>query len=170
MEDHLQYCKNFGYSLDSLKCQRLDQRFERFQTTPKSICQCGEETMSIQDLANTKTYCCNRNLPCDDRGNKIVCQSGTLVNVNDKCKEECPTAEGMSALAIATNESLGSEANKCYLNMDEEYSLNKVYSLGNNNGTVFAKMHCGASNNCFNNVTRGIHNNIRQCYDQGYVG
>ena len=173
MEDHLHYCKKFGYSLDSIKCKRLDERFQRFQTTSKSICQCGQETMSIQDLAISKTYCCNRNIPCVDRGNKIVCETGSLVNVNDKCEEECPSAEGTSAMAIATKESLGPETKKCYLNMDRKYTLNKVYSNSNTNEMEFARMHCGPSDfsiPCFNNFTRGLHKHIRQCYDVAYVG
>ena len=164
-EDHRTYCDFFKLPWDSAQCQRQARGFS------KSICQCGQQTMSIDELGNSRSYCCSPEWPCQDQGNKIVCQNGTLVSENDKCGNECPTGEGVSAMSIATKEACDKES-KCYMNKDILYSVNEVCDHSQNDESDFAKTFCGfdASVPCFNNVTTGMYSRMGQCYNTYYIG
>ena len=168
-EDHKPYCAKEGYEWESVDCQRLDWLFQH--PSSKTICQCGQLTMTIEDLNRVKSYCCSPDWPCQDQGNKIVCQNGTVVKQNNKCANECPTAGIVSAIAIATKEACDLE-HKCYQNKENSYDFNEICDLNQIDGKQFAGKFCGSngySEPCFNNVTTGIHK-IGQCYSKDFIG
>ena len=165
-EYHRSWCENnMGYLWESAKCQWNSRKF---QGASKKICQCGQQTMSINEF---KSYCCSPDWPCQDQGNKIVCKNGTLVNMNDKCGNECPTAEFVSAMAIATKGACDQEG-KCFINENTAYDVNEVCDHSQKNGSDFAEKFCGIGRSvpCLNNVTNGMHNKVGQCYNTGYIG
>lgn len=88
--------------------------------------------------------------------------------MNDKCANECPTAEGVSAMAIATKEACYQEG-KCFRIKDSAYNLNEVCDHGQKNESDFAEKFCGSDGSlpCFNNST---FNRIGQCYNRRYIG
>ena len=143
-----------------------------FKGASKRICQCGQQTMSINQLSSSKSYCCSPDWPCQDQGDKIVCQNGTLVNFNDKCGKECPTAERVSAMAIATKEACDEEG-KCFRNKNRDYDVNEACDHGHNDENEFAEKFCGSDGNsvpCFNKFTLGRYKRIGQCYNTRYIG
>ena len=136
--------------------------------------------MAMYELNRSRSYCCSPDWPCQDQGNKIVCQNGTLVSYNDKCGNECPTAEAVSAMAIATKEACDQEG-KCYRNKNIYYDVNEVCDSGQKNESDFAEKFCGSDGKyemlkqgkpvpCFNNVTIGMHSRMGQCYNTGFFG
>ena len=128
--------------------------------------------MTIDELDNSKSYCCSPDWLCQDQGNKIVCQNGTLVNWNDKCGNECPTTKAGSAMAIATKEACDQEG-KCFRNKNIYYGVNEVCDIGLNDESDFATKFCGSRGHsvpCFNNVTNGMHSRMGQCYHTGSIG
>ena len=174
-EDHRLYCQFHGFKWESAQCQSQDWQFQAGAS--KKICQCGQQTMNINELQSSVSYCCSPDDQCQDQGYKIVCQNGTLVNWNDKCGNECPTAKGVSAMAIATKTACNNEG-KCFKNRNRFTNTNSVYSInevcdhGQKNESDFAEKFCGRKGSvpCFNNVTQGIYNSIRQCYNTNYIG
>ena len=167
-EDYRFYCEYWNFPLENARCQI---EAPRFQGSSKSICQCGHQTMAIYELSAIRSYCCSPDWPCQEQDNKIVCQNGTLVSENDKCGNECPTGEGVSAMSIATKEACDKES-KCYMNKDILYSVNEVCDHSQNDESDFAKTFCGfdASVPCFNNVTTGMYSRMGQCYNTYYIG
>ena len=162
-EDHRSYCEYRGYSWEGAKCERSAWLF---QGASKSLCQCGQQTMAIYELDKSKSYCCSPDWSCQDQGNKIVCQNGTLLKYNDKCGNECPTAEVVSAMAIATKEACDQEG-KCFKNKNTVYNVNEVCDHSQNDESHFAEKFCGSDSRsvtCFNDVTIG------QCYNTGTFG
>ena len=168
-EDHRSYCEFFNYPWKSAQCTI---QAWRFKGASKSICQCGQLTMSIYELSGSRSYCCSSDWPCQDQGNKIVCKNGTLVNWNDKCGNECPTAEGVSAMAIATKEACDQEG-KCFRNKDIYYAVNEICDHGHNDEVEFTEKFCGFDGDsvpCLNNFTLVKYNRIGQCYNRRYIG
>ena len=168
-QDYRSYCEFFNLPWESAQCQSEDLRF---QGASKSICQCGQQTMAIHELESSRSYCCSPEWPCKDQGNKIVCQNGTLVKFNDKCGNECPTAESVSSMAIAAKEACDQEG-KCFKNKNSYDDVYEVCDSGQKNKSDFAEKFCGSdgrSVSCFNNVTIGIHSRMGQCYNTGYIG
>ena len=90
--------------------------------------------------------------------------------MNDKCGNECPTAEAVSAMAIATKEACDQEG-KCYRNKNLYYDVNEVCDSGQKNESDFAEKFCGSLGGlpCYNNLTKGLLN-IDQCYGKGFIG
>ena len=128
--------------------------------------------MDINELERSRSYCCSPDWPCQDQGNKIVCQNGTLVKWNDKCGNECPTAEYVSAMAIATKEACDQEG-KCFRTKGSGYDVNEVCNCSQNDESNFAEKFCGSDGRsvpCFNNVTIGMHSRMGQCYNTRYIG
>ena len=94
------------------------------------------------------------------------------MNFNDKCGNKCPTAEFVSAMAIATKEACDQE-DKCFRNRNSVYTVNQVCEHSQKNESDFAEMFCGddfRSVSCFNNVTVGMHSRMGQCYNTAYIG
>ena len=91
--------------------------------------------------------------------------------MNDKCGNECPTAEFVSAMAIATKGACDQEG-KCFINENTAYDVNEVCDHSQKNGSDFAEKFCGIGRSvpCLNNVTNGMHNKVGQCYNTGYIG
>ena len=129
-------------------------------------CRCGDKTMTVVDLANSRSFCCSPEWPCEDQGSEVVCPNGTLVNINDKCRKRCPAAGLVSATAIATKEACDEE-NKCFQNKDLGYNVNEVCDHDQQKDEIsFAEKFCGFNDSvpCFNNATTGLYN-ISQCYN-----
>ena len=159
-----------GLEFESAKCRR---RAGTYQGESKNICQCGQDTVSILDLNKNKSYCCNHDWPCEDQGNEIVCQNGTITNLNKKCGNECVTAKYVSAMALETKDACDRKDVMCYINKNSAYTVNEVCGHENMSESVFAVRFCGFSDRsrpCFNNVTSGIFNNIKQCYQIAFIG
>ena len=94
------------------------------------------------------------------------------MNQNDKCGNECPTAERVSAMAIATKAACNQEG-KCFRNKDIYYSVNEVCDPSQKNESDFAEKFCGFDDEsvpCFNNVTIGMHSSMGQCFQTRYIG
>ena len=130
--------------------------------------------MAIYELNRSRSYCCSPDWPCQDQGNKIVCQHGTLVSQNDKCGNDCPRVERGSAMAIATKDACDHKG-KCFRNKDIGYSFNEVCGHSQKNESNFAEKFCGSRSRgnsvpCFNNVTIGMHGRMGQCYNTANIG
>ena len=172
-QDHRSYCEFWNHSWESALCESKAWLFQG--ALSKSICQCGQQTMAIYELESSRSYCCSPDWPCQDQGNKIVCQNGTLVNINDKCGNECPTSDGASAMAIATKEACDQEG-KCFRNKNIYYDVNEVCDSGQKNESDFAEKFCGIGRSdgesvpCFNKVTIGMHSRMGQCFNTAYIG
>ena len=165
------YCEMLGLEFESAKCQR--RAATTYHGESKNICQCGQDTLSILDLNKSKSYCCNHDWPCEDQGNKIVCQNGTITNLNRKCGNECITARTVSAMALETKEACDKKNTMCYNNKNSAYTINEVCGDDKISESAFAEKFCGFSDRstpCFNNITNGSYKNIRQCYHIGFTG
>ena len=59
------------------------------------ICTCGNTNYSIHEMRTQRLYCCNKS-PCETIDKYIVCKTGVVKNVDEKCENECPLSEGES--------------------------------------------------------------------------
>ena len=58
-----------------------------------SICQCGDATYNRMQMAKTYSYCCNSS-PCNKMtSSNIICNNGTIKNINEKCNNNCPLSQ-----------------------------------------------------------------------------
>ena len=57
------------------------------------ICTCGNTNYSIHEMRTQRLYCCNTS-PCETIDKYIVCKTGVIKNVDEKCENECPLSEG----------------------------------------------------------------------------
>ena len=62
-------------------------------TNGSSICTCGNTNRNRTEMRKQRIYCCNT-IPCETIGEFIICKTGVEKNVDEKCGNECPIAEG----------------------------------------------------------------------------
>ena len=171
-EDHREACERNGVEWESQICQS-ESISSRFTGESVNVCKCGHDIISHFDMQDTRQYCCNSDVPCQKQGNTIICQNGTLLNVNDRCGKTCATAERVSSMAIATKKACGQENDKCYQNMDRLHYQNSVCNRdGHEDESEFANKFCGSFGGvpCYNKYTNGQYNKIGQCYNSRYIG
>ena len=167
-DDHKPFCEKFKWLWESPQCQ---SQAPRFQGESKSICQCGQNTMSIDDMNFSRSYCCILEQTCQDEGNRIVCQNGTLTSLNERCGDTCPIDKAGSAMAISTKEACNQGTIKCRKNKNIAYDINEVCNQEQDNEDSYAEKFCGSLGGlpCYNNLTKGLHK-IEQCYNKGFIG
>ena len=162
-------CDSRGISWESEECQGLDSAY---QETLTNICVCGHQTMTIDELKRSNIYCCSPNWPCQYQGKKIVCHNGTLLGVDGKCGNECPTALVVSAMSIATKKACD-QKDKCYSTRSSGHIVNEVCDQGQDIENEFSDTYCGSNGKsvpCFNNGHKGTYNKSSQCFNTNYVG